>query len=194
MRSIAYGSLIGCFSLLAGCGPVSPKTYLDWGVMDHNDEAKSSEPLRASLPVSDFKAGQVSAPLRSFLWPVKGKISKNYDMKSRPQSAGLSITAAGAQAIIASAPGDVVFSGDELKSYGHLVLIRHEKGYVTAYSQKTPFIVHKGQSVKAGEIIGYTPNDESAEVNFEIRHNVEPIDPMIFLGRVGPSLQKQSQW
>lgn len=183
MRSLAFGTLIWWFSLLAGCGPVSPETYLDWGVSGPARELKRSDPLRASLPISDHRAKEYSSPMRTFLWPVRGGISREFDMKARPQSAGVDINAAGGAAIIASAPGDVLFSGDELKSYGHLVLIRHDSGYVTTYSQKAPFIVYKGQSVKAGEVIGYTPDDMGAEVHFEIRHNIEPIDPMLFLSR-----------
>ena len=45
--------------------------------------------------------------------------------------------------IHAAASGTVSYSGDELKDYGNLMLIKHEGGYVTAYAHADQLLVVK---------------------------------------------------
>jgi murein DD-endopeptidase MepM/ murein hydrolase activator NlpD len=79
----------------------------------------------------------------------------------------------------------VSYSGDELKDYGNLLLIKHDGGYVTAYAHADHLLVARGQAVTKGQVIGYvgqTGDVSSPQLHFEIRHNTTPLDPSTVLG------------
>ena len=84
----------------------------------------------------------------------------------------------------AAEDGVVAYSGNELKGYGNLVLVRHSNGYVTAYAHASELMVKRGDSVKRGQTIaksGQTGNVTSPQLHFEIRKGATPVDPMQFL-------------
>ena len=87
---------------------------------------------------------------------------------------------AGSPPIKAAASGTVSYSGDELKDYGNLLLIKHDGGYVTAYAHADRLIVARGETVSKGQVIGYsgsTGDVASPQLHFEIRHDTTPLDP-----------------
>jgi len=47
----------------------------------------------------------------------------------------------------------VAYSGNELKGYGNLVLVRHSNGYVTAYAHASELLVKRGDTIKRGQVI-----------------------------------------
>ena len=53
----------------------------------------------------------------------------------------------------AAEDGVVAYSGNELKGYGNLVLVRHSNGYVTAYARASEVLVKRGDAIKRGQII-----------------------------------------
>lgn len=71
-------------------------------------------------------------------------------------------------------------SGNELKGYGNLLLIKHADGYVTAYAHADRILVEKGAFVQKGQVIGYsgsTGDVTSPQLHFEIRHDTAPVNP-----------------
>ena len=89
-------------------------------------------------------------------------------------------------AIRAAADGVVAYSGNELKGYGNLVLIRHEDGYVTAYAHGSELFVKRGDTVKRGDVIakaGQTGSVSSPQLHFEVRKGAVALDPMKFLSQ-----------
>lgn len=121
----------------------------------------------------------------SFSWPVAGKVVASYgDMKEGIKNEGLNIQAAAGSPIKAAAPGTVVYCGDSLKEYGNLILIRHTRGWVTAYAYCDAIIVQKGQKVKQGDkigTIGATGNVSIPQLYFEIRKKTRTVDPIRYL-------------
>jgi murein DD-endopeptidase MepM/ murein hydrolase activator NlpD len=82
--------------------------------------------------------------------------------------------------IKAAANGTVSYSGDELKNYGNLLLIKHEDGYVTAYAHAEKLLVQRGQTVSKGQVIayaGHTGDVSTPQLHFEIRHGTQPVNP-----------------
>ena len=80
----------------------------------------------------------------------------------------------------AAEDGVVAYSGNELKGYGNLVLVRHSNGYVTAYAHASELKVKRGDAVKRGQIIalaGQTGTVSSPQLHFEIRKGSTPVDP-----------------
>ena len=117
----------------------------------------------------------------SFVWPVSGAVISNFGAASNGErNDGINIAAEAGTPIHAAAAGTVTYSGNELKDYGNLVLIRHEDGYVTAYAHADRLIVSRGDTVSKGQVIGYagsTGDVSQPQLHFEIRHDTQPVNP-----------------
>src|SRR5262249_37132851 len=89
--------------------------------------AENPEPPKAK---HDATAG-----LPSFRWPVNGRVIQAFGPKpTGQQNDGINVSVPEGTAIKAAEDGVVAYAGNELKTYGNLVLIRHSNGYVTAYA------------------------------------------------------------
>ena len=118
-------------------------------------------------------------------WPVRGKIISGFGPKTNGlKNEGINIAVPEGTSIRAAADGVVAYSGNELKGYGNLVLIRHEDGYVTAYAHASELFVKRGDTVKRGDVIakaGQTGSVSSPQLHFEVRKGAVALDPMKFL-------------
>jgi murein DD-endopeptidase MepM/ murein hydrolase activator NlpD len=72
--------------------------------------------------------------------------------------------------------GDGVVVGTGYQSgesgYGQITIVRHRNGYYSAYAHQSSYLVHVGERVTAGEVIGYvgsTGNVTGPHLHFEIR-------------------------
>ena len=84
----------------------------------------------------------------------------------------------------AAADGVCIYAGDELKTYGELVLIRHANGFVTAYADNSEIDVKEGDAVRRGQIIaksGDSGDVPSPRLHFELRKDGKPVDPTKYL-------------
>ena len=206
LKKIALAALI-CAPWLSAC-TTSPETTFDWGVNDRlpkrhvarNDvtrselprvrqgnqvavpkaRPKSSSVTRNNLPA--YQAPRVdTANAPSFVWPVSGEIISNFGGPANGErNDGINIATPLGTPIHAAASGTITYSGNELKDYGNLVLIKHEDGYVTAYAHADRLIVARGDVVSRGQIIGYagqTGDVRTPQLHFEIRHDTQPVNP-----------------
>jgi murein DD-endopeptidase MepM/ murein hydrolase activator NlpD len=67
-----------------------------------------------------------------------------------------------------------------------LILIKHDKGYMTAYAHASQILVERGAKVKRGQVIAKVGNTGSVadpQLHFEIRRGRKPVDPMRHLNR-----------
>jgi lipoprotein NlpD len=113
-------------------------------------------------------------------WPVHGRILAGF---SEASNKGLDIAGKPGDPVIASAPGRVVYSGSGLRGYGKLVIIKHNKTYLSAYAHNKDILVKEGQSVVKGQKIaeiGSTDTDVP-KLHFEIRKLGKPVDPAKYL-------------
>ena len=126
-----------------------------------------------------------SAPM-SFAWPANGAVISSFgSTASGERNVGINIAAGMGTPIRAAASGTVTYAGDELKSYGNLVLLKHEGGYATAYAHAERMVVHRGDVVSRGQVIAYTGKSgdvTSPQLHFEIRDGTMPVDPRKYLG------------
>jgi murein DD-endopeptidase MepM/ murein hydrolase activator NlpD len=117
---------------------------------------------------------------------MKGRVLSNFgSMSGGERNDGINIAASYGEPIRAAADGTVSYSGNDLKSYGNLVLIRHGDNYVTAYAHSERILVSRGEHVAKGQVIGYagsTGDVSQPQLHFEIRRGVQPIDPRPLLG------------
>ena len=113
--------------------------------------------------------------------PASGKIIAQFSEAANRK--GIDIAGKLGQPILASAPGKVVYSGSGLRGYGKLIIIKHNKTYLSAYAHNDKVLVKEGQSVKRGEKIaemGKTDADQ-VKLHFEVRRLGKPVDPAKFL-------------
>lgn len=140
-----------------------------------------SPPKTANASTAPKAAEAASGSTAEFEWPVQGKIIARFGKDDDGErNDGINIAADLGTPIHAAADGTVTYAGNELKSYGNLVLIRHDNGYVTAYAHAQRITVTRGAHVARGEVIGYageTGDVTTPQVHFEIRQGVKPVDP-----------------
>ncbi|MBE0612979.1 MAG: peptidoglycan DD-metalloendopeptidase family protein [Burkholderiales bacterium] len=113
-------------------------------------------------------------------WPAQGKVVAGF---SEASNKGLDIAGKMGDPVIASAPGRVVYSGSGLRGYGKLVIIKHNKTYLSAYAHNKDILVKEGQSVVKGQKIAEVGNTDSdkPKLHFEIRKLGKPVDPAKYL-------------
>lgn len=114
-------------------------------------------------------------------WPAEGKVIRKFSPAKN--SKGIDIAGQKGEPIRASASGKVVYSGNGLRGYGQLIIIKHGGAYLSAYSHNKMREVKEGQHIKQGQEIakmGLGP-ERKALVHFEIRHQGQPVDPLSLL-------------
>jgi murein DD-endopeptidase MepM/ murein hydrolase activator NlpD len=120
-----------------------------------------------------------------FRWPVRGHVIASFGPKPDGQrNDGIDIAVPENTPIKAADDGVVIYSGNQLKGFGNLVLVRHGNNYVTAYAHAKELRVKRGDQIKGGEVIGtsgQTGNVDTPRVHFEIRQGSAPVDPMRLL-------------
>ena len=145
---------------------------------------KETANLAAETKELEVKQEATSA-LPSFRWPVRGRVIAAYGAKtSGKQNDGINVAVPEGTPVKAAEDGVVTYSGNELKSFGNLVLVKHSNGYVTAYAHASELMVKRGDTIKRGQIIakaGQTGEVSSPQLHFEIRQGSTPVDPSKFL-------------
>ena len=93
---------------------------------------------------------------------------------------GISIQGTLGQEIKSIAKGKVIYSGEDLKGYGKLIIVKHDDDILSVYGHNRELFVTEGQSISAGEIISTMGQTEADEVilHFEIRKNGSSVNPM----------------
>ncbi|OQW46636.1 MAG: hypothetical protein A4S09_16310 [Proteobacteria bacterium SG_bin7] len=117
-------------------------------------------------------------------WPVRGRITRGYDLVLRRPHMGLDIAAPRGTPIQASHDGIVIYSGNGFHGYGKLVMIEFGDRWATLYSHLSKINVREGQWVKRGQkigVIGRTGNATGIHLHYEIRYHREAIDPLRYL-------------
>ena len=132
-----------------------------------------------------IKASEATGALPTFRWPVRGKVITTYGAKTNGKSNdGINLAVPEGTPVKAAEDGVVAYSGNELKGYGNLVLVRHSNGYVTAYAHASELMVKRGDTIKRGQVIaksGQSGEVASPQLHFEIRKGSSPVDPLQFL-------------
>lgn len=117
-------------------------------------------PKAAAIDTSDLR------------WPTDGPAAVS--------GKGIGITGEEGQAIVAIAPGRVVYSGSGLVGYGRLIIIKHDHRLLSAYGHNREILVAEGDEVDAGQRIatmGEGPG-RRAMLHFEIRVDGRAVDPL----------------
>ncbi len=130
--------------------------------------------------------GKDGVMLPSFAWPVAGKVIDEDDGRPCPaRYEGIDILVPEGTDVRASLEGTVIYAGDGVASFGNLILIRHDGGWVTVYGNIADIYVNRGDEVEAGDVIaksGKTGFVTRPELHFEIRKGQMAWNPARYLG------------
>jgi murein DD-endopeptidase MepM/ murein hydrolase activator NlpD len=159
--------------------PAAPQQSARLAQSNVQVEEKPAEPAAAPKP------SETTSALPSFRWPARGKVIAGYGAKTNGKANdGINLAVPEGTPVKAAEDGVVAYSGNELKGYGNLILVRHSNGYVTAYAHASELLVKRGDTIKRGQIIaksGQSGEVGSPQLHFEIRKGSSPVDPLQFL-------------
>jgi len=96
---------------------------------------------------------------------------------------GMDFSAKSGTPIYATGDGKISEVKKSRRGYGNHVIIDHKYDYKTLYAHMTKYIVHKGQKVKRGEIIGYvgsTGTSVAPHLHYEVIKDGKKINPVNF--------------
>jgi lipoprotein NlpD len=116
-----------------------------------------------------------------WIWPTSGKVIAPFNENANLK--GLDIAGKTGQAVLASAAGRVVYAGSGLRGYGKLIIIKHNKTYLSAYAHNKEILIKEGDAVSKGQRIAELGNTDADQpkLHFEIRRFGKPVDPARFL-------------
>ncbi|HYD33646.1 MAG TPA: peptidoglycan DD-metalloendopeptidase family protein [Methylophilaceae bacterium] len=122
-----------------------------------------------------------TAAASEWAWPTQGKIIKGFS--DTGSARGIDIAGTMGQPVMAAGPGKVIYSGQDLRGYGKLVIIKHDSNLLSVYAHNSKILVKEGQQVSKGQKIAEMGNTDADQVklHFEIRQQGKSVDPMKYL-------------
>lgn len=152
----------------------APKVEASKSETPKTDTAKADSPEKSSQPAGDDEA-------LPWAWPANGKLLSGFNDTANFK--GIDIGGNLGQPVLAAAPGKVVYSGAGLRGYGKLVIIKHNKTYLSAYAHNNQILVKEGQEVTRGQKIAEMGSSDADRVklHFQIRRLGKPVDPAKYL-------------
>tara|TARA_B100001059_G_scaffold54713_1_gene49184 strand:+ start:5710 stop:6450 length:741 start_codon:yes stop_codon:yes gene_type:complete len=128
--------------------------------------------ILSSKPKKKFKT--------NLLWvrPHNGTISKGYSYSDIGKK-GIDISGNIGDKVYSASDGIVVYTGNGIKGYGKLVIIKHNDTYLSAYAHTSKILVKENTSVKKGQVIANLGDTDSIKpiLHFQIRKNGKSVDP-----------------
>ena len=148
--------------------------------LSESELAGKERALDDALPDDSIDRDEGLVTSLGWVWPTNGQIMEQF---SDSNSKGISIAGASGEAIYAVSDGKVVYSGNGLRGYGNLVIIKHPDEFITAYAHNKSILVKEGETVNKGQKIaemGMSETD-SPKLLFEVRRGGKPLDPLLYL-------------
>jgi lipoprotein NlpD len=140
-----------------------------------------SEQILNTDPIGST-TGQFPDRVKSWHWPTNETVSRGFSAKEQGNK-GLDFSGKLGLPILAAADGKVVYTGDALRGFGKLVIIKHSDAYLTAYAHNDNIIVKEKQWLKAGQQIatmGRSGTDK-VKLHFEVRYKGKSVNPLRYL-------------
>jgi len=160
--------------------------------------------LGSNLAESEFKDGKLVETIDDqkiragylnnvpSLLPVSGVVTQNMIIDNKDdirKHLGVDIAVPTGEPILASASGQVVFSG-WTPDLGNLVVIYHNNEYFTYYGHNELILVNSYEKVDRGDAIATSGNSgisSGPHLHFEIWKDGEPVDPLLYFPELNQS-------
>ncbi len=116
----------------------------------------------------------------ALMWPARGHVVEPF---APGTTRGIEIGGKAGDPVLAAADGKVMYAGTGLNEYGSLIIVQHNKDFLTAYSHNRRLLVKTGDTVHQGQQIAEmgNENNDRVAVLFEVRRDGKPVDPMPYL-------------
>ena len=148
-------------------------------------------PEKSIKPQSDDQADSFESESANeeqssvFDWPVdKARFSRGYRTTGKRPHLGIDLAAPRGTDILSAQDGTVIYAGRDFRGYGRMVLIEGMNGWATLYAHFDKILVKTGQKIQRGELLGKMGRSGRAtgvHLHFEVRKNVGPVDPLLYL-------------
>ncbi|CUX96480.1 peptidoglycan DD-metalloendopeptidase family protein [Candidatus Doolittlea endobia] len=123
-----------------------------------------------------------STSITDWCWPTDGKIIDKFS-GAEGGNRGVDISGFRGQPILATASGRAVYTGNALRGYGNLIIIKHNDNYLSAYAHNDTLLIQAQQEVRTGQTIATMGNTgtSTTRLHFEIRYKGQPVNPLSYL-------------
>ena len=140
-------------------------------------------PYRDSVALSSIPSAvpiTLVDSLRSYRYPIKGRITSRYGLRRRVNHNGIDIALKVGDTICSTFDGRVRFSKATETGYGTLIIVRHDNGIETYHGHLSKRLVEAGDRVVAGQPIalgGNSGRSTGPHLHFECRYMGQSFDP-----------------
>lgn len=127
-----------------------------------------------------------------FVLPFKGNVTSEFGWRKRRPHYGTDIDLETGDSVVAAFDGMVRIAKLN-RSYGNVVIIRHNNGLETVYAHLSKIVVEAGQKIEAGQILGLggnTGHSYGSHLHFEMRYLGQAIDTEDFIDYANGCLKK----
>jgi lipoprotein NlpD len=140
---------------------------------------EASSPASARVPQAAADNAAAARQTR-FHWPAPGPVIARFEAG---QSRGIHIGGNAGDTIKAAGDGRVIYAGSQIKAYGLLVIVKHDRRFVSAYGNNAKVLVKEGDVVKQGQPIAEmgAASDANPYLIFELRDGTKAVDPQGYL-------------
>ena len=120
--------------------------------------------------------------VEKWIWPAEGKLVGTFS-KAESGNKGIDVAGARGSKVVAAASGKVVYSGNALRGYGRLVIIKHTDTFLSAYAYNETILVKEREWVYAGQKIATmgSSGTDSVKLHFEVRYRGKSLNPLRYL-------------
>ncbi len=131
------------------------------------------------------KPAAKSTDVKQLQWPLQGKIVRSFSAEAKAGGGkGIEIAVRSGSSVKAAEAGKVIYSGDGVNGYGHLIILQHENDLFTVYGFNQRNYARQGDFVSKGERIalsGTPPAGGTPRLHFEVRKGKQAVNPILYL-------------
>ena len=148
----------------------------DVKAQNNTDVKKSSGIVKKTTPKT------FPDKVAKWIWPAEGKLVGTFS-KAESGNKGIDIAGERGSKVVAAASGKVVYSGNALRGYGRLVIIKHTDTFLSAYAYNETILVKEREWVYAGQKIAAmgSSGTDSVKLHFEVRYRGKSLNPLRYL-------------
>ena len=167
-------------SVAAGFGQ-RPQDIAEWNRLPTMAALVPGQVLRVAPPIG-ANANVSGAPAIRLAWPAYGSVLKPAQGAA---SKAIVIVGRADDPVKAAADGSVIYIGNAVEQYAALIVVKHSDSLVTAYAVNGAVAVKEGDTVRKGQPLAQMGTDKTgrATLQFEIRREGTPMDPLAYLPR-----------
>jgi lipoprotein NlpD len=151
---------------------------------------KNTTNASSRAPAREVLQSESKRHIGRLIWPasLEAKLSSRFGRRWLSFHEGIDLSGEEGLPIYAAHDGVVVYSGDGIKGYGNLVILKASYGLLTVYAHNRKNLVRKGEKVDRGEKIatlGSSGHSTGPHLHFETRimdksRRYAAVDPLTF--------------